>query len=333
MTYQLLNYPRLVADIGGTNARFAIETAPFELTRTEVLRCADYDSLLAAISAYLDKQALSVPENVGIAIANPVNGDLIQMTNHHWGFSIRELKAQLGIKHLVVINDFTAQALAVGRIPKSGLGHLNGPLLADPTPKTQVCAVVGPGTGLGVSGLIPDRRGGMLALSGEGGHVTFAPVNALEQELKTYAHGIFGDHVSFERILQGVGLTLIYRFMAERNGVAISKNTPAEVTHAALVDKDALCIEVLSLYCAILGGFCADVVLTIGAMGGLYIAGGIIPRFKDFVKASDFRQRFEAKGRFRDYLSQVPVYVVEQRHSGVLGAAVALDNQLKLLNR
>ncbi len=333
MPYQSLNYPRLVADIGGTNARFAIESAPFQLTRTEVLLCADYDSLLQAISAYMEKQGLSVPDSVGIAIANPVNGDFVKMTNHHWAFSIRELKAQLGVKHLVVVNDFTAQALAITHMPKSSLEQLNGPLVSDPLPRTQACAVVGPGTGLGVSGLIPDGCGGMLALAGEGGHVTFAPANTLEQELKAYAHGIFGDHISFERILQGLGLTLLYRFMAEKNGVAISKNTPAEVTHAALVKKDALCIEVLSLYCAILGGFCADVVLTIGAVGGLYLAGGIIPRFNDFVKASDFRQRFEAKGRFRNYLSQVPVYVVEHRYSGILGAAVALDNYLELLNQ
>ncbi len=320
------SYPRLIADIGGTNARFALESAPFTLSHIDVLPCADYDSLLAAIRAYVAKNAVALPRHVGIAIANPVRGDWVQMTNHHWCFSIQAMQAALGVETLQVVNDFTAQALAITQMDSA---HIT-PLMADtPAPNLQdVCAVIGPGTGLGVSGLIPDGRGGSVALAGEGGHVSFSPADALEGELQAFAAQRFAGHVSAERLLQGDGLTLIYRFLAERQGITPSKHTPAEVTNGALVEKDAVCIEVLSRYCMILGGFCANVSLTLGARGGVYIAGGIIPRFVDFVRDSDFRKRFEEKGRFADYLRDVPVYVVEHQYPGLLGAAVALNNAL-----
>lgn len=324
-----MTYPRLVADIGGTNARFAIEEAPFALSHIDVLPCVDYATLLAAMQAYLDKNNLVLPRHVGIAIANPVNGDNIQMTNHHWQFSISEMKKTLGVATFLVVNDFTAQALAITQMPAECLELLSGEARDNPRPSDKACAVVGPGTGLGVSGLIPDGRGGMVALAGEGGHVSFAPNDATERELLTFAEKTLGGHVSAERILQGEGLVLLYHFMAQRAALSIEKNTPAEITHGALVEKDALCHEVLSRYCGILGSFCANVVLTLGGVGGVYIAGGIVPRFIDFVRQSDFRARFEAKGRFADYLRAVPVYVVEHEQPGLLGAAVALNNHLR----
>ncbi len=322
-----MNYPRLVADIGGTNARFAIEARPFELSHMDVLPCADYETLLLALRAYLDKHDLALPEHVGIAIANPVHGDRIQMTNHHWRFSINDMREELGVKTLQFMNDFTAQALAVTQMSAENITLLNGEsekLL----PTDKACAVIGPGTGLGVSGLIPDGRGSFVALAGEGGHVTFSPADEIERDLLQFAAQAFG-HVSAERLLQGEGLTLIYRFLAEREGLPVEKHTPAAVTRGALEEHDPLCVAVLSRYCAILGGFCADVALTLGAVGGVYITGGIIPRFVDFVRHSDFRQRFEAKGRFVDYLRAIPVYVVEHEQPGLLGAAVGLNNALK----
>ncbi len=322
------SYPRLVADIGGTNARLALESAPFTLSHIDVLPCADYDSLLAAIGAYIAKHAIALPRHVGIAIANPVRGDWVQMTNHHWHFSIQAMQTALGVETLQVVNDFTAQALAITQMDSA---HITALMADTPAPNLQdVCAVIGPGTGLGVSGLIPDGRGGSVALAGEGGHVSFSPADALEGELQAFAAQRFSGHVSAERLLQGSGLTLIYDFLAARQGVVATRKTPADITRGALQDKDPLCLAVLSRYCGILGRFCADVTLTLGAVGGVYLTGGIIPRFVDFVRQSDFRACFEDKGRFADYLRAVPVYVVEHPQPGLLGAAVALHRARQL---
>lgn len=329
MTKAAEYYPRLIADIGGTNARFAIETAPFQWQQTLVLPCEQYASFAEAINDYLNQVGTTMPRHVGIAIANPVTGDKIRMTNHHWHFSISEMKKQFAVSTFLVINDFRAQALAITRMGEADFYYLNGLSKGSPIPKTTA-AVVGPGTGLGVSGLIPDGRGRMIALSGEGGHVTFSPYDELERQLYAFAEKTYNGHVSAERILQGEGLLLIYRFLAEHRAITPQKHSPAEVTHGALVEKDPLCIDVLSRYCAILGGFCANVVLTIGGVGGVYLSGGIIPRFIDFLQQSDFRRRFEDKGRFADYLHRVPVYVVTCPNPGLLGVAVALDNELAL---
>ncbi len=322
------SYPRLIADIGGTNARFALEVESFQLEHILVLPCTEYATFFEAITDYLKQTGIEIPNHIGIAIANPVTGDEIRMTNHHWHFSISEMHEKLGVETFLVVNDFQAQALAITQMNEENLHLLNGSNQSSPIPKDQAVAVIGPGTGLGVSGLIPDGRGRMIALAGEGGHVTFSPYDKLERDLLSFAERAFDGHVSAERLLQGEGLLLIYRFLAGRNEVAPVKTTPAEITHGALVENDPLCKEVLSRYCAILGGFCANVVLTIGGVGGVYLSGGIIPRFIDFLKQSDFRRRFEDKGRFADYLRDIPVYVVTHSNPGLLGAAVALDNKL-----
>ncbi len=239
------NYPRLIADIGGTNARFAIEIAPFQLEHIVILPCQDYGTFYDAISDYLKQIDIETPKHIGIAIANPVTGDKIRMTNHHWSFSIREMHKKLGVKTFLVVNDFRAQALAITQMNEEHLYLLNGLDEFHPVPKDKAVAVIGPGTGLGVSGLIPDGKGRMIALSGEGGHVTFAPYDQLERRLLSFAERAFDGHVSAERFLQGDGLLLIYRFLAGRNEMPPKKNTPAEITHGALVEHDPLCEEVL----------------------------------------------------------------------------------------
>lgn len=345
-------YPRFIADIGGTNARFAIESAPLQLTQIHSLPTNDYATIAAAINAYLQQVGVSIDTIVDavIAIANPVTGDFIKMTNHHWQFSIKDLQSELGLQTLLVINDFTAQALAVTEMGAEVLTQIGGEAQAvqgiqdaedvqalskseSPNKATRSpIAVIGPGTGLGVSGLIPDSNGRMTALSGEGGHVAFAPCNAVEQRLLNFARQTLASddgHISAERLLYGAGLPLLYRFFAAEAGISAKDKKPSEVTHGALHDNDVVCREALLCYCGILGNFCADVVLTIGARGGVYIGGGIVPRFIDFLRQSTFRQRFEAKGRFSDYLKPIPIYVVTHPNPGLLGAATALRHALQ----
>lgn len=316
-------WPRLVADVGGTNARFALEVSPKQLEHIDSLPTKDYDTLPDAIRAYLDKAGNPEVRHAAIAIANPVVGDWVQMTNHHWAFSIETTRQALNLDSLIVINDFTAQALSIPHIPASELLQVGG---AKPVQNAPI-AVIGPGTGLGVSGLIPDANGKYTALAGEGGHVSFSPFDHTEIHIWQYANAKYG-HVSAERFLSGAGLTLIYRALADRQDIEPDPLTPAEISTAALSGTSPLARLSLDIFCAMLGTVSSNLALTLGARGGVYLCGGIIPRFIDYFKNSPFRTRFESKGRFEGYLAAIPVYIVLSKHPGLLGAAVALSNEI-----
>lgn len=316
------SYPRLVADIGGTNARFALETAHQVFERTEVLPCNDYNTIVDAVKEYLNRVGNPAIRYASVAIANPIVGDWVQMTNHHWAFSIETTRQALHLEELLFINDFTAQALAITQAKPEELVQVGGLQPIDKAPK----GVIGPGTGLGVSGLIHSPAG-WVALAGEGGHTSFPPFDDAEIMIWQYAKKKFG-HVSAERFLSGAGLVLIYDALAEREGVKRQKLSPAEISERALSGNSPLCRLTLDIFCAMLGTVASNLALTLGARGGVYLCGGIIPRFIDYFKASPFRSRFENKGRFDAYLAAIPVYIVLSQYPGITGAAVALDNHL-----
>ncbi len=324
-TSQTNLWPRLVADIGGTNARFALETAAGQIERVDVLPCNDYNTVVDAIKEYLKRVGNPVVHHAAIAIANPIVGDWVQMTNHHWAFSIETTRQALDFDTLILLNDFTAQALAITKMDNKDLLQVGGIEAVENAPK----AVLGPGTGLGVSGLIPDGRGSYTALAGEGGHVSFSPFDDAEIMIWQYAKKKYG-HVSAERFLSGAGLVLIYEALAEREGVKRQKLTPAEISERALSGSSPLCRLTLDIFCAMLGTVSSNLALTLGARGGVYLCGGIIPRFIDYFKSSPFRTRFESKGRFDAYLAAIPVYIVLADYPGIAGAAVALSNELAL---
>ncbi len=315
-------WPRLVADIGGTNARFALETAPQQLAQIEVLACADYASLVEAMQHYLQRQGQPTIRHAAVAIANPIVGDWVQMTNHHWAFSIETTRQALHLDTLLFINDFTAQALSIPHMAPDDWVQVGGGVADAAAP----IAVLGPGTGLGVSGLIP-HAGGYTALAGEGGHVSFSPFDDNEIHLLQYAQRQYG-HVSAERFLSGAGLSLIYEALAVREQVERPQLSAAEISSRALSGHSPLCRLSLDVFCAMLGTVAANLALTLGARGGVYLVGGIIPRFIDYFKTSPFRSRFENKGRFNAYLAAIPVYIVLSRYPGLSGAAVALAKAL-----
>lgn len=317
-------YPRLVADIGGTNARFALETASQVFEKTEILPCNDYDTIVDATKEFLKRAGNPTIQHAAVAIANPIVGDWVQMTNHHWAFSIETTRQALGLETLLFINDFTAQALAITQTNPKDLVQVGGIQPIENAPK----AVIGPGTGLGVSGLIPSPAG-YVPLAGEGGHTSFPPFDDTEVMIWQYAKKKFG-HVSAERFLSGAGLVLIYEALAEREGVKRQKLTPAEISEKALSGTSPLCRLTLDIFCAMLGTVASNLALTLGARGGVYLCGGIIPRFIDYFKSSPFRNRFESKGRFDAYLAAIPVYVVLSQYPGITGAAVALEQHLSL---
>lgn len=316
-------WPRLVADVGGTNARFALEVSPQQLEHIETLPTKDHDSLHAAIRTYLENAGNPKVRHAAIAIANPIVGDWVQMTNHHWAFSIETTRQALGLDTLILLNDFTAQALSIPHIPESELLQVGG---TTPVPDTPI-AVIGPGTGLGVSGLIPHHKCGYTALAGEGGHVSFSPFDQTELHIWQYATRKHG-HVSAERFLSGSGLTLIHEALADREGIERPPLDPAEISRQGLSGSSPLARLTLDIFCAMLGTVSSNLALTLGARGGVYLCGGIIRRFIDYFITSPFRNRFENKGRFEGYLAAIPVYIVLSPNPGLSGAAVALANHL-----
>ena len=316
-----MSFPRLLADIGGTNARFAMHyagrTMPSEVA---VLPCYEHASLLDAICGYLAQHTLVAPRWCAIGIATPVTGDWVSMTNHPWSFSIKELEAALGLERLVVINDFTALALALPQLHENELRAIGAGAARPHAPK----ALLGPGTGLGVAGLIVHGKQ-YVPVVGEGGHVTLAATNEAEDAVLVKLRQRFG-HVSAERALSGPGLVNLYLACCEVAGRTPAALESQQVSSRALSDEDPLCRRAVELFFAFLGTTAANLALTLGAFGGVYIGGGVVPRLSALMESSPFRARFEAKGRFAGYLSEIPTWVIESDFPpALLGAARALE--------
>jgi glucokinase len=313
--------PSLIADIGATNARFALVGAAGAVEHVRVLACDDYATISDAIAAYLAADSLPSPRAAALAVASPVTGDLIALTNHPWSFSIAALKQHLALDRLIVVNDFTANALAMPHLHPDERFQVGG---GSPAPEAPI-AVLGPGTGLGVSGLLPTGSG-WTALSGEGGHATMAPADERESLVLDRMRRRF-DHVSAERLLSGPGLVNLYQTLCEIEGVPAAPFTPAQITDRRIGEAEPLCRAALEMFCAMLGTVASDLALILGARGGVYIAGGIVPRLGARFAETGFRERFEAKGRFRPYLTAIPTYVVTHPILAFLGLVSLLESE------
>jgi glucokinase len=309
----------LVGDIGATNARFGLMSPRRRLLHHRVLACADYPRIEDALALYLgERGALPMPRMGALAIASAITGDRITMTNHPWSFSVAALCAHLGFERLEVVNDFTAAALALPYLGAEDRLAIGG---GSPV-KDAPLGVLGAGSGLGVSGLIP-AGARWIALTGEGGHATMAPANERESAVIAHLRRHF-DHVSAERLLSGPGLVNIYNSLAALDGVPARGYSAAEITDAATTAADPLCHETTDVFCAMLGTMAGNLALTLGARGGVYIAGGIAPRLGHSFAISPFRERFEAKGRMRSYLAAIPTYLVTHPFPAFIGCAVLL---------
>ena len=314
--------PRLLADIGGTNARFALETHPGTITQIRVYPVAGFPALADAIRQYLKDVALSRVSHAAISIANPVDGDEVRMTNHDWRFSIEATRRALGFDTLIVVNDFTALAMALPVLTDAQRVQIGGGTQR----QSSVTGLMGPGTGLGVSALIP-ADGRWIALGSEGGHASFAPQDAREDVVLQYARKQF-EHVSFERVCAGPGLELIYRALAERDNKHVADHAdPAYVVERAHAG-DALALETVECFCGILGAFAGSLALTLGALGGVYVGGGVALKLGELFTRSCFRARFEAKGRFSTYLESVPTYLITAEYPAFLGVCAILSAHL-----
>ncbi len=316
--------PRLLADIGATHARFALQTAPDVFQAVRVLECEGFDGIVPLLRHYLAEHAGLTLHHAAFAVANPVNGDQVRMTNRAWEFSTEALRRELGLSTLLVVNDFTALAMAIPVLQPGDLLQVGEGKPA----ASSVIGVLGPGTGLGVSGLIPTADG-FVTLGSEGGHVNFAPSDEREFAILQYAWREW-QHVSNERLISGPGMELMYLALGQRNGLSGTKpRTAAQVVAGALDEADPLCLEVLEVFCGMLGGAAANLAVTLGAFGGVYIGGGIVPRMREYFTRSPFRARFEAKGRFSDYLSSIPTYVITTANPAFHGVATILSEHLR----
>ena len=318
-----MSRPALIGDIGGTNARFALVTpGAFEPQHIRSLPCADYPGLVEAVRDYLarvEHAGEQAPREACLAFACPVHGDRIQMTNNHWDVAKSEVQAALDLTLFKTLNDFTAQALGVPHVDDQELVSIK-PGHAD---SHAARLVIGPGTGLGVAGLVPGRQA-WIPLPAEGGHVTFAPTDEREQNLLRYFRNRYG-RVSVERILCGQGLADLYAAHCSLKGATPRYSSPAEVT-AAANQGDAVATDTVKRFLKILGDVCGDAALTLGARGGVYLCGGIMPRLIDWVPRSRFGEAFADKGRMNAYNADIPVRVVTAPWTGLLGAAEALHN-------
>jgi glucokinase len=313
----------LLADIGGTNARFALAdpaaAVPLLADSVRHFAVADFATLADAAVHYLDQAGLhdDVPATAVFALAGRVEGDRARITNSPWEIAASDARAALGVREVRLVNDFAAQAFGATLLGPGDIVSLGGGAM-HATPGNRTLAVLGPGTGLGVSTLI-ERGGVRTALETEGGHVAFAPTTEEEVALLARLSARFG-RVSNERVLSGAGLVNLHVALAELYGTDIVPMRPEDITAGAR-NGDARCARAVRHFCQILGAVAGDLVLTLGAWDGVYLTGGLVPRLLDALAASAFRARFEAKGPFAAAMASVPVHAVVHPHPGLLGAA------------
>lgn len=310
----------LVADIGGTNARFAVhDIRSDELQKVVVLSVADNPTFLGALQHLLnllsqEDQWTRFPQQACLAVACPVDREMISFTNSDWQFTRTELSEALNHVPVQVMNDFSAVAWSIPELKPFEWHQIGGHSAKSDKP----IAILGPGTGLGVCTMVPDENG-YKVVDGEGGHIDFAPVNAREIDILIELQRRY-ERISVERLLSGGGILNIYQALCAIDDSPEKFESPQQITDAAIASEDEVAIEALSIFCQILGSTASNLALICNAKGGVYIAGGIVLRFLEFIQSSEFRARFEDKGRFRSYVENIPVRVILKQHLGLFGA-------------
>lgn len=310
----------LVADIGGTNARFALAqgTGNVTLQQIVILPTEDYASLQAAVEAYLGQIDGPRPTVAAVAIAGPVVGRQIQMTNCAWTFCRDTLAQELGLDEVLVLNDFEAIACALPYLHKEDLLQIGGGAMQPSGTKI----VLGPGTGIGLAALTPVGQDGWKVLTSEGGHVGFAPGDELERQiLQTVKYKY--PRVSVERVISGSGFRTLYQAICSLRGEEPEALSPREITRRALENPAGRCGQAVDIFCGILGSYAGDMAVTFNATGGVYLAGGILPKIQTFFVNSRFRERFEDKGRLT-YVRDIPTVQILQKQPALIGAAARI---------
>ncbi len=305
----------LLGDIGGTNTRLALlDLASGSIEHERKTPTGQATGLIDAVEHYVADVG-ERPTAASLAVATPVYGDVIKLTNTEWSFSRAEVSRHFGWRWLDVRNDFEALALAVPTLTEQELVQVGG---SEPGPGNK--AIIGPGTGLGVAGLVA-HDGGWVPLAGEGGHCTLAARNNIEAEFIALARK-HDEHISAEDLVSGTGLVNLHRAVCERFGEENTLTNAAEIFDAAAHNSTAA--VTIATFFRMLGTVAANLCLTLNANGGIYIGGGVIRTHLETFIASDFRQRFNSRGRYSEFLSQIPCYVINAKHLALRGLAAAI---------
>jgi glucokinase len=312
----------IAVDIGGTHTRFAraaiSDDGEVQLEEARILKTDDYVSLQTAWDAYRAMEGDDLPPAAAIAIAGPVTGGTVRMTNNSWSFRPAALPAQLKVDKVTVINDFGAVAHAAAHAPNGDLLHLAGP--TGPLPATGTISVIGPGTGLGVAHF-HRFEGGYHVQATEGGHVDFAPVDAIDDAMLLRLRKRH-RRVSAERIVSGPGIVAIHEALAAYEGRPVEELEDTQIWHAGLENRDSLAVAAVERFCQSLGSVAGDYALAHGA-SGVVIAGGLGQRLRDILPSSGFAERFRFKGRYEQMMSGIPVKLITLKEPGLYGAAAA----------
>lgn len=304
----------LIADIGGTNARFAYVDDSGNVADIDILACNDYPSLTDAAQAYLGKYKHKTDRAV-LAVAAPILGDEIKMINHTWVMSKKKIQSDMNLKDLKIINDFTAIAHGVPLLGQTDIYQLG----EGEAQKGAPIGIIGPGTGLGVAAVIFDEKGKPIPITTEGGHVTMCANTQREWDIIAELKREKYRHVSAERLVSGKGIVNVYQAICTIDGFTPTKTEPSEITKAGLDRTDPVCVETLDLFADWLGTLAGNVALSLGAFGGVYIAGGIVMKLGEWFKTSRFRESFMNKGRYHGYLARIPTFVITHPHPGFVG--------------
>ena len=327
----------LVADIGGTNARFALAGPELPGARAadsfvcmRTLKCTDHAGFVDAAQAYLASIKIDArPRAAVIAIAGPADRNVIDPTNHMWSDAVEDVRHALGLDMFILLNDWEAVAHAVPVLPAHAFARVGESRPSAGTPRHRVLAVTGPGTGLGAATLVISNDGTETApvvIATEAGHAGFSPQTDRQREIMRFLRHEH-DRVSLERILSGPGLVNLYRAMSASNGVDAPDLKPADITRLARAGETLAC-DTIDEFMAIFGSYCGDLALMTGARSGVMIGGGILPPLLETLRAGRFRDSFEDKGRFEDYMREIPTQVIMADEPGLAGAAVVLERLL-----
>ncbi len=324
-----IRYPYIVADIGGTNARFGLvtgfdpEAKEFVIENQQMYESEYFESIERAFTCYRNSLEQAAISGACLAVAGPVVGDRIKLTNLQWNFSVLQTQKNLGLDKLKIINDFSAYAYAIQYIDKKYLRNINEGVAVEGSP----IMVVGPGTGFGVAALT-SQNGTYNVLASEGGHMSLAantPLQAAIKEQLSRKHAL----VSIERVFSGPGLKDLYEALMAVEGMRPRKLTAAQISQLALESSDEMCHRTLALFCSWLGAVTGDLALALGARGGVFMGGGILPRIADFLVQSEFRAAFKAKDQMSHYLQDIPVDLVTEGNSALMGAAACFESSYR----
>ncbi len=315
------NLPILIADIGGTNARFALRTseAPY-YAQTQTLQAAEFEQVTDAIDAYLQSQGIKQLGAISLAVAGPIRNETVTFLNSPWSINCHNLRERYRLEKVALLNDWEAISYSLSNLTSSDLINLGRDWTGLPDGDYTVGAL-GPGSGLGVSGLLR-RNNRLIPSETEGGHVGFSPENRIQGEVLNYLHNKFNDRISRERLLSGPGLVNLHDALCVINDQENPGLSAAEIATAGINQTDSICQQTFELFFEILGQVAGDIVLGLGAYDGVFVGGGICQRYPNQLADSRFRQGFENKGRHSQLMKSVPTWLITHPSPGLLGASV-----------